>query len=478
MVTTRRRGMAVAVCTLATFIVNVDNTAYQVSLTQIRDSLPATFTQGQWILNGYILTLAALEVVAGALGDRFNKRSLLVTGLAIYVTGSILTALSPNAFAMIAARVLAGIGASILVPVGLAMVRVLARDSRELARFTGGWGAVVGLGMATGPLAGGFVSGNLGWRMLPLATAVLATVFAVLAIVFLPSTPPQHCPRHDWNGIVLLGVAMFGLIGLLIAVGEPSDVTQFGLLILVTFLGGYLVIRRQRSGLFPIPEQACRSPRFRAAMYVAISNYFCVGGAIFLLASVFFQARQHLSVIVAGVSLVPLAFGYAIGARISPMIIGRWGVFRAVVAAGLLMLAASSSIAALIAMSSGVTTVSVVAMVLGAGMGMANTPTNVLAMSELPVDYAGTSGAFASVARQLGQAMGIAVCGAAYSLSAAAPGPASLPWIAVVTAAAIITLTGMVFLTRHSSSTVSGGHHHRGIFDSIGRGPVANAGAQ
>ncbi|BCI87243.1 hypothetical protein NIIDMKKI_24490 [Mycobacterium kansasii] len=132
--------MAVAVCTLATFIVNIDNTAYQVSLTQIRDTLPATFTQGQWILNGYILTLAALEIVAGALGDRFNKRSLLVTGLAVYVAGSILTALSPNAFAMIGARVLAGIGASILVPVGLAMVRVLARDSRELQRFTGGWG--------------------------------------------------------------------------------------------------------------------------------------------------------------------------------------------------------------------------------------------------------------------------------------------------------------------------------------------------
>ncbi|BCI87245.1 hypothetical protein NIIDMKKI_24510 [Mycobacterium kansasii] len=146
--------------------------------------------------------------------------------------------------------------------------------------------------------------------------------------------------------------------------------------------------------------------------------------------------------------------------------------------AGLLMLASSSSIAVLIAMSAGVTTVSVVAMVLGAGMGMANTPTNVLAMSELPVDYAGTSGAFASVARQLGQAMGIAVCGAAYSLSAAAHGPASLPWIAIVAAAGIITLTGVLFLTRHSSSTASGGRHHQGIFDSIGRGPVANAGAQ
>ncbi|OOK68409.1 putative membrane protein [Mycobacterium kansasii] len=194
---------------------------------------------------------------------------------------------------------------------------------------------------------------------------MLATVFAVLAIVFLPSTPPQHCPRHDWNGIVVLGVAMFGLIGLLIAVGEPSDVTRFGLLILVTLLGGYLAIRRQRTGSFPIPEQACRSPRFRAAMYVAVSNYFCVGGAIFLLASVFFQARQHLSVTAAGVSLVPLAFGYAIGARISSVIIGRSGVFRAVVMAGLLMLASSSSIAVLIAMSAGVTTVSVVAMVLG-----------------------------------------------------------------------------------------------------------------
>lgn len=478
MVTLRRRGIAIAVCTLSTFIVNVDNTAYQVSLTQIRDTLPATFTQGQWILNGYILTLAALEIVAGALGDRFNKRSLLVCGLGVYVVGSILTALSPNAVAMIGARVIAGIGASILVPVGLATVRVLARSQAELRRFTGAWGAVVGLGMATGPLAGGFISGTLGWRMLPVATAVVAAVFAVLSIVFLPSTPPQNSPRHDWTGLVLLGVAMFGLIGLLSAVGESAVSAQMSLLIIVVAIGADLAIRRRRAGLFPIPEQACQSPRFRAAMFVAASNYFCVGGAIFLLATAFFQSRQHLSVLAAGVCLVPLAFGYAIGSRISPVIIGRSGTFRAVIVAGLLMLTSSSGIAVLIATSTSVATVSFVAMFLGAGIGMANTPTNVLAMSELPVEYAGTGGAFASVARQLGQAMGIAVCGAAFSLVTAADGSAGLPWIAVVIAAAAIASTGMVVLVRYSGGTVLGGSHHQAILKPVSRRPIANASAQ
>ncbi|MBX9979815.1 MAG: MFS transporter [Mycobacterium gordonae] len=468
-----RRGVAVAVCSLSTFIVNIDNTAYQVALTQIRDTLPATFAQGQWILNGYILTLAALEIVAGAFGDRFNKRSLLVAGLIFYIAGSLLTALAPNAIALIAARVLAGVGASILVPVGLAMVRVLARSARELQGFTGAWGAVVGLGMASGPLAGGFISGTLGWRMLPVATAALAAVFAVLAVVFLPSTPVRNSPRHDWTGIMALGVVMFGVIGGFIAVGQRGLVTAAGLFAGVTVVVAGLAIRRARIGAFPIPRQACQSRKFRAAMSVAVGNYFCVGGAIFLLATGYFQGAQHLSVLAAGAGLVPLAVGYAVGARVSPVIMGRYGPFQAVIAAGLLMLASSVAVAVLVGAGAGVAVVSAVAACLGAGMGMANTPTNALAMSELPVEYAGASGAFASTARQVGQAMGIAVCGAGYSLAALAHLPAPLPWVAVIAAAAAITLTGTRCLTAQL-----GGDHHEVLVRQIGRRPVANVGAQ
>lgn len=473
MITPRHRGVAVAVCSLSTFIVNIDNTAYQVALTQIRDTLPATFAQGQWILNGYILTLAALEIVAGAFGDRFNKRSLLVSGLLVYIVGSILTAFAPNAVALIAARVVAGIGASILVPVGLAMVRVLARTPKELQGFTGVWGAVVGLGMATGPLAGGLISGTVGWRMLPVATAVLASVFALLAVAFLPSTPVRNSPRHDWKGIVALGLAMFGVIGLFIAVGQRGLVTAAGLLAGVTAIVAYLLIRRRRVGEFPIPQQACQSRNFRAAMSIAVANYFCVGGVIFLLATGYFQESHHLSVMAAGVGLVPLAMGYAVGARLSPIMMDRSGPFHAVVIAGSLMLASSVAVAVLVGVSAGIVAVGAVAAFLGAGMGMANTPTNVLAMSELPVDYAGASGAFASTARQVGQAMGIAVCGAGYSLAAVAHLPAVLPWVAVILAAAGITLTGSRCL-----SAQLGGRHQKIIIEAIGRRPVANAGAQ
>ncbi|MDP7701263.1 MFS transporter [Mycobacterium sp. TY815] len=468
MINIRHRGLAVAVCTMSTFIINIDTTAYQVALTQIRDTLPATFAQGQWILNGFILTLAALYFVAGALGDRFDKRSLLVAGLVVYIAGSIFTALSPNAIALIAARVVAGVGASILVPVGLAMVRVLARSSRELQQFTGAWGAVVGLGMACGPLAGGFISGAMGWRMLPLATALLAVVFAVLAIALLPSTPAHDSPSQDWTGIAALGAVMFGVIGGFIAVGQRHLMAAGGLFVAVTMVLACLLFRRRRSGRFPVPEQACQSREFRAAMSVAVGNYICVGGSIFLLATGYFQGTQHLSVLAAGAALVPLAAGYAVGARISPIVMGRYGPFQAVVAAGLLMLASSVAVAVLVGMGAPTALVSAVAATLGAGMGMANTPTNTLAMSELPVAYAGASGAFVSTARQVGQAMGIAVCGAGSALAASAHLPAALPWIGVVIAAAALTLTG----TRCLSSQLAG---DRIIVAAIGRRTVVNA---
>ncbi|MHA7652419.1 MFS transporter [Mycobacterium sp. ML4] len=473
MITPRHRGVAVAVCTLSTFIVNIDNTAYQVALTQIRDTLPATFAQGQWILDGYILTLAALEIVAGAFGDRFNKRSLLVTGLLVYIAGSILTALAPNAVALIAGRVVSGAGASILVPIGLAMVRVIARSPRELHGFTGAWGAVVGLGMATGPLAGGVISGTWGWRMLPVATAVLAGMFALLSVAFLPSTPVRNSPRHDWSGIVALGMVMFGLIGLFIAVGQRGLIVATSLLVVVTLVVAWLMTRWRRVGAFPIPQQACQSGTFRAAMWVAVGNYTCVGGAIFLLATGYFQASQHLSVIVAGALLVPLALGYTVGARTSPTIMGRFGPFHAVVAAGLLMLASSVAIPVLVGLNAGVASVSVVAAFLGAGMGMANPPTTALTMLELPMEYAGISGAFASTARQVGQAMGIAACGAGYALTVLGDLPPLFPWVVVILAAAAVTLIG----TRCLSSQLGGGHHEV-VVSAIGRRPVANAGAQ
>lgn len=466
------------VCTLSTFIVNVDGTAYQVALTQIRDTLPATFAQGQWILSGYSLTLAALVIVAGALGDRFNKRSLLVSGLIVYIVGSVVTALAPNAIALIAARVLAAIGASILVPVGLGMMRVLARSPKELQRFTGAWGVVVGLGMATGPLAAGFISGTVGWRLIPVVTAVLAAGFAVLSRVLLPSTPAHTPPRHDWQGIVLLGVAMFALVGLLIAIGERELLIPFGLLVVVTAVVAYLLRRRQRLGLFPIPDQAWQSLTFRTAMQVAVGNYFCVGGAIFLLATAFLEGSRHLPALVAGASLVPLAFGYAGGARISPLIMRNLGPYQAITVAGLLTLASGLAVGLLVTTAAGTVAVSFVAAFLGAGMGMANTPTNVLTMSELSADYAAVSGAFASVARQAGQATGIAVCGAAYSLSQAAHLSDALPWAALLVAAAAVTFTGLNGLPSHSGRTPLGGHHHQAILPSVSREPVTNASSQ
>lgn len=442
MMTLGRRGLAIGVCTLSTFIVNVDVTAYQVALTQIRDTLPATFAQAQWILTGYSLTLAAMVVVAGALGDRFDKRSLLLSGLSVYIVGSVLTALAPNAFAMIAARVLAAIGASILVPVGLGMVRVLARSPQELQRFTGVWGAVVGLGMATGPLVGGFISGAFGWRLIPVGTAALAAGFVVLAIAFLPSTSTQTPRRQDWSGIALLGIATFGVVGLFIAIGQRGLLIAFGLLIAVAGVVVHLLGRRRRLGVFPVPERAWRSTRFRTAICVAVANYFCVGGAIFLLATGFLEGSRHLPVFAAGASLVPLALGYAIGARLSPVIMSRSGPVQTIAVAGSLMFTTCLAIAVLIAAGAGVAAVSSAAALLGAGMGMANTPTNVLAISELPPDYAAVSGAFASVARQVGQAMGIAVCGSAYALAAAAHWPQALPWAVLIIAAAGVTCSG------------------------------------
>ena len=441
-----RQSFAVYVCTFATFLVNVDNTAYQVALPTIREDLPASFVQGQWILNAYVLILAALELVTGALGDRFDKRRFLIAGLTVYVFGTVATVSAPNAVLLIGARVIAGAGAAVLVPMGLAMMRVLAQSPSQLRRFTGTWGIVVGLGMATGPLAGGVIVGTFGWRALPMASALAAAIFIGLALWLLPPTRPTTTPHYDWNGIAVLACMALALTAAVIGLGERR-MGAFAAATGVTVLLGVVLVRRFTAhGRFPVPAIARHSRPFRIAMLVAAMNYFCLGGGIFLLSTAYFQGALKLSPVEAGWALVPLAIGYAVGARVAPRLMDRTTPFLAIAVAGGLSIFATTLVLALVASMAPGWAVMAAAAAFGAGSGMANTPTNALAMSELPPDQSGIAGAFASSTRQVGQALGIAVSGTTYTLLPASTVLSSMSWLPILLAASVITGAG--FRTR------------------------------
>lgn len=144
----RFQKLAVATCAMGTLTVNMNNTALNLALPRIRDDLGLNLATMQWVSATYVLVLAALTMLGGALGDRYSKRTVLTVELLVYILGSVLGIMADSGIWLALSRVCAAIGASVLVPVVLATLRVIAQTPKQLASYMSLWGLAVGLGMA------------------------------------------------------------------------------------------------------------------------------------------------------------------------------------------------------------------------------------------------------------------------------------------------------------------------------------------
>src|SRR5690349_12549465 len=166
----QRWTLRVVCVTTALLLLNV--AAPQVAQAAIAESLGASFTDLQWVLSGYALALAVFLLTAGSLADRFGRRRLFVIGLTLFSAASALCAVAPSAGALIAARLLQGVGAAVVFPSSLAILAE-AFQGPERRRAIGAWGATIGLAFAAGPLIGGVLVDTVGWR------GVFATSFVL-----------------------------------------------------------------------------------------------------------------------------------------------------------------------------------------------------------------------------------------------------------------------------------------------------------
>jgi len=162
--TTPRRGLVLAICCLSLFLVAVDNTITNVALPSIQRDLNAPVAGLQWIIAAYTLVLASLLILAGSTGDRIGRRRVFQTGLVVFSTGSLLCSLAPSLSWLIAFRVVQAVGGCKLNPVALSIVTNVFTQPRERARAFGVWSGVVGISLALGPILGGALVQEIGWR--------------------------------------------------------------------------------------------------------------------------------------------------------------------------------------------------------------------------------------------------------------------------------------------------------------------------
>ena len=387
---------------LGSGVVLLDGTVVNVALPALGRDLGADFAGLQWTVNGYLLSLAALILLGGSLGDRFGRRRLFVIGTVWFGVASLLCGLAPDVRTLVAARVLQGIGGALLTPGSLALLQAsFARADR--GRAIGAWSGLGSVAAALGPFLGGVVV-EVSWRWVFLLNVPLCAAVVAVALRHVPeSSDPEAARSVDVGGAVLGALGLAGITYALIALGEEGRTTVaavtggVGVLLLVAFV---LLERRLREPL--LPPDIFASRQFTAVNVVTFTVYAALSG-FFLLVVVHLQVVAGYSPLASGVALVPITLAMALLSSRSGAMAARRGP-RLQMTAGPLLMAASVLLLSRVGTGASYL-VDVLPGVLLFGLGLATTvaPLTTTVLAAAPDRHAGlASGVNNAVARTAG----------------------------------------------------------------------------
>lgn len=320
----------------------LDSTVVNVALPRIGEDLDADLADLQWTVNAYMLTLAGLILLGGALGDRYGRRRIFVLGVVWFAVASLLCGIAPNAGMLIAARALQGVGGALLTPGSLALIQASFHPD-DRAKAVGLWSGFGGIGAAVGPFLGGWLVDGPGWRWVFLLNVPLAVLCVPVALRHVPESADHRAHgRFDVLG-AFLGALALGLVTYaLIEAGGGSAV------VLVTAVGGvaaavaFVQVERHRPDPM-MPPSIFASRQFTAVNLVTLCVYAALGG-FFFLAALQLQVVSGYSALAAGTALLPTtvlmlllsARAGELGERIGPRIPLTVGPL--VAAAGMLLM--------------------------------------------------------------------------------------------------------------------------------------------
>src|SRR5450755_125508 len=317
-----------AVAVLGSGIAFLDATVVNVALPDIGRDLHASTSTLQWILNGYVLTLASLILLGGSLGDRYGRRRVFVLGTGVFTIASLLCAVAPNAELLVVARLVQGVGGALLTPGSLAMVESGFRPA-DRARAIGAWSGLGGVAGALGPLVGGLLVEAVSWRAVFLINLPLGIFIVVMAGRHVPETRDLAATgRLDFPGAILAAVGLGGTTYALIeAPGRGASP-----LVLLTAIGGgvgliVFLLAERRSANPMMPLSIFSSRQFSAANAVTFVVFGALSGVFFLLVA-FLQISLGYSPLEAGAASLPItalmlflsASAGALAQRIGPRI--------------------------------------------------------------------------------------------------------------------------------------------------------------
>jgi EmrB/QacA subfamily drug resistance transporter len=382
-----------------------------VALPQIAADVGATFTDLQWVLSGYTLALAVVQLTAGSLADLLGRRLLFSAGLALFALASLLCAAAPSAFALVVARVAQGLAAGVVFPSSLALL-VQEFHGTQRRRAIGTWGAVVGFAYAVGPLIGGVLADVWSWRAFFALSAAASVALIAAARVWVAESRDTEAGPIDWAGVGVLSAGLFLLVFAILrgnALGWDSAPVLAMLAGGVALLAAFAAVElRARAPMIDL--SLLRNRTFDGASLAVALSAGC-SFTVFTYMTLFFIVVQDRGPLESGVLLLPLA-GVSFLAAGATGRLQRHLPLRGTIAAGFLVQAAGLLL--LHGLTPGTAYASLVPglVLAGIGIGLINPLATVAGLGVLPPERGGLASALNNTARQLGIALGIAVLGA------------------------------------------------------------------
>jgi EmrB/QacA subfamily drug resistance transporter len=422
-----RRWLALGVLCASLLAIVVDNTIVNVALPTLARDLGADIGDLQWLVDAYTLVFAGLLLLAGALGDRFGRRRMLLVGLAVFGAASTWAAYSDSVAGLIAARAVMGAGAALIMPATLSLLVSVFKDTRERSTAVGIWAATAGLGVALGPVIGGYLLDHFWWGSIFVVNVPLVAIAIVAGHRLIPESRDPVARPIDWIGASL---SSGGLVALVWAVIEaPSKgwtstpVIGAGAIAITALIAFVLWQRRTDEPLLDV--RLFSNARFTAASSTIMVLFFALFGFLFL-STQYLQFVLGYSPLGAGVRALPYAGAMIVFAIGSSALVARLGTKR-VVTVGMLLFAAGLAVAATVSTDSGYGLLAVAMVLMGAGMGLAGAPATESIMGSLPPERANIGSAVNDTTRELGGALGVAIVGSVMSSLYAAQLSNTLP---------------------------------------------------
>ncbi len=405
------------------FVLMLDSTVVALALPEIRDELGVSAAGLQWVMNGYLLVIAAVVVTGGRLGDMFGRRTVFTIGLVVFAGGSVLSGAAWSEGAIIAGRVVQGIGAAAMLPLSLSIVCDVFPEADQ-PRALGIWAAISALALAIGPLIGGLLV-DLDWRLIFWINVPVLAFGAAVMVAIVPETRDETASHHlDIAGLVVLALGLTAIVLPLIESAEwgLGSARTIGVLGLgVVLLGVFWVVEHRVAG--PIVEfQLFRNgPYFgaSAAAFALVGAYW----SLMFFQPTYLQDSLGYSATTTGLLILPVTVPMVVISPLAGRLIARFGA-RGLMTVGMLCGLGGLVILTRIDESSGYALVLPGYLLFGVALGLVYAPMSSAAMAAMPAEKTGIASGVLAMDRVLAGAVGLALTGAIFQ---SLLGPDSFP---------------------------------------------------